>query len=120
MQCNPSPGRREACNSPSEGKMFRQSRQSRPEHPGCFRRKLGFLLMSHFFSIGSTLKLINIILFGLVLTKPVQSKPASLGPGTVRPSGETGLEQTLPQTGSVRTGGIIAEYFVRKILCCLY
>ena len=25
---------REACNSPSEGMRFRQSRQSRPEHPG--------------------------------------------------------------------------------------
>jgi len=34
MQRDPSPGRREACNSPSEGMRFRQSRQSRPEHPG--------------------------------------------------------------------------------------
>jgi len=34
MQRNPSPGRREVCNSPSEGTRFRQSRQSRPEHPG--------------------------------------------------------------------------------------
>ena len=34
MQRDPSPGRRVACNSPSEGTRFRQSRQSRPEHPG--------------------------------------------------------------------------------------
>jgi hypothetical protein len=51
--------------------------------------------------------LIKIILFGLVQTKPVQSKTASLGPGPVRPSGETGPDQALPQTRSVRTGGII-------------
>ena len=65
-------------------------------------------LLSHFFSFRSTLKLINIILFGLVQTKPVQSKTASLGPSPVRPSGGTGPERALPQTGSVRTGGIIA------------
>jgi len=29
-----SPGRRAACNSLLEGTRFRQSRQSRPEHPG--------------------------------------------------------------------------------------
>jgi len=34
MQCDPSPGRRVACNSPSEGTRFRQSRQSHPDHPG--------------------------------------------------------------------------------------
>jgi len=34
VQRNLSPGRRVACNSPSEGTRFRQSRQSRPEHPG--------------------------------------------------------------------------------------
>jgi len=34
MQRDPSPGRQAACNSPSEGTRFRQSRQSRPEHPG--------------------------------------------------------------------------------------
>jgi len=34
MQRDPSPGRRVACNSPSERVRFRQSRQSRPEHPG--------------------------------------------------------------------------------------
>jgi len=34
MHNDPSPGRREECNSPSEGTRFRQSRQSRPEHPG--------------------------------------------------------------------------------------
>jgi hypothetical protein len=34
MQRDPSRGEREACNSPSEGTRFRQSRQSRPEHPG--------------------------------------------------------------------------------------
>jgi hypothetical protein len=34
MQRDLSPGRREACNSPSEGTRFRQSRQSRLEHPG--------------------------------------------------------------------------------------
>ena len=34
MQRDPSPGRRVACNSPSERTRFRQSRQSRPEHPG--------------------------------------------------------------------------------------
>ena len=81
----------------------------------------GFL--SHFFSFRSTLKLIKIIPFGLVQTKPVQSKTASLGPGPVRPSGETGPDQALPQTGSVRTGGIIAlvyrhghaDYTLREI-----
>jgi len=56
------------------------------------------------------LKLINIILFGLVQTKPVQSKTASLGPGPVRPSSGTGHDSALPQTGSVRTGGIIGEH----------
>jgi hypothetical protein len=30
----PAPGQRAACNSPSEGTRFRQSRQSRPEHLG--------------------------------------------------------------------------------------
>jgi len=34
VNLDPSPGRRAAYNSPSEGTMFRQSRQSRPEHPG--------------------------------------------------------------------------------------
>jgi len=34
MQCDLSPGRRVACNSPSEGRRFRQSRQSCPEHLG--------------------------------------------------------------------------------------
>jgi len=34
MERDPSPGRRVACNSPSERTRFRQSRQSRPEHPG--------------------------------------------------------------------------------------
>ena len=34
VQRDPSPGRQAACNSPSEGTRFRQSRQSRPEHPG--------------------------------------------------------------------------------------
>jgi len=34
MQGDPAPGRLAACNSPSEGTRFRQSRQSRPEHPG--------------------------------------------------------------------------------------
>ena len=65
-------------------------------------------LLSQFFSFRSTLKLMKIIPFGLVQTKPVQSKTASLGPGPVRPSGGTGPDQALPQTGSVRTGGIIA------------
>jgi len=31
---DPSPGRRVACNSPSEGTRFRQRRQTRPQHPG--------------------------------------------------------------------------------------
>ena len=31
MQRDPSPGRREACNSPSEGTRLRQSQLSRPE-----------------------------------------------------------------------------------------
>jgi len=31
---DPSPGRRDACNSPSEDTMFPQSLQSRPEQPG--------------------------------------------------------------------------------------
>ena len=47
------------------------------------------------------------MLFGLVQTKPIQSKTASLGPGPVRPSGGTGPDSGLPQTGSVRTGEII-------------
>jgi len=34
MQRDPSPGRWVACISPSEHTRFRQSRQSRPEHPG--------------------------------------------------------------------------------------
>jgi len=34
MQRDRSPGRRAACNSPSEATRFRQSRQGRPEHPG--------------------------------------------------------------------------------------
>jgi len=34
MQRDLSPGRQAACNSPSEGMRFRQSRQSCPEHPG--------------------------------------------------------------------------------------
>jgi len=34
MQCDPSPGLRVACNSPSEGTTFCQSRQTHPEHPG--------------------------------------------------------------------------------------
>jgi len=34
MKCNPSPGRLEVCNSPSDGTRFRQSRQSHSEHPG--------------------------------------------------------------------------------------
>jgi hypothetical protein len=32
VNLNRSPGRPVACNSPSEGTRFRQSRQSRPEH----------------------------------------------------------------------------------------
>ena len=34
MQRDSSPGRWVACDSPSEGTTFRQSRQSHPEHPG--------------------------------------------------------------------------------------
>jgi len=34
VQRDKSPGRRVACNSPSEGTRFRHSRQSRPGHPG--------------------------------------------------------------------------------------
>jgi len=34
VNLDPSPGQRAACNSPSEGMRFRQSRQSRPEHTG--------------------------------------------------------------------------------------
>ena len=34
MQCEQSPGRLAACNSPSEAKRFCESHQSRPEHPG--------------------------------------------------------------------------------------
>jgi len=41
MQCDPSPGRQVACNSPSERTRFRQSRQSRPEHPGVSDGNLG-------------------------------------------------------------------------------
>jgi len=46
-------------------------------------------------------------MFGVVQTKPVQAKTASLGPGTVWPSGGTGLDWALPQTGTVWTGAII-------------
>jgi len=41
MQRDPSPGWREACNSPSEGTRFRQSCQSRPVHPGVSDRNYG-------------------------------------------------------------------------------
>jgi len=41
MQPDPSPGRREACNMLSEGRRFRHSRQSRPEHPGVSDSNLG-------------------------------------------------------------------------------
>jgi len=34
VERDPSPGRRVACNSASEGTTFRQNHQSRPEHPG--------------------------------------------------------------------------------------
>ena len=34
VQRDPSPGRRVACNSPSQGTRFHQSRQSHAEHPG--------------------------------------------------------------------------------------
>jgi len=44
---DPSPGQQKVCKSPSEGTRFRQSHQSRPEHPGCFRRKLELLLMQY-------------------------------------------------------------------------
>jgi len=44
VNSDPSPGRREACISSSEGTTFQQSRQSRPEPPGCFWRKLLWLL----------------------------------------------------------------------------
>jgi len=36
-----------------------------------------------------------VALFGLVQTKPVQSQTASLRPGPVRPSGRTGLVESL-------------------------
>jgi hypothetical protein len=41
MQRDPSPGRQAACNSPSQGTRFRQSRQSRPEHPCVSDRNQG-------------------------------------------------------------------------------
>jgi hypothetical protein len=41
MQCDTSPGRQAACNSPSEGTRFRQSRQSRPEQLGVSDGNLG-------------------------------------------------------------------------------
>jgi len=41
MQRDPSPGRRVACNSPSERTRFRQSHQRRPEHPGVSDGNLG-------------------------------------------------------------------------------
>jgi len=34
IERDPSPGQREACESPSDGMRFRQSRQSRLEHLG--------------------------------------------------------------------------------------
>jgi hypothetical protein len=34
VNSDPSPARRAACNSLSEGTRFRQSHQSHPEHPG--------------------------------------------------------------------------------------
>ena len=63
-------------------------------------------LLCNLFIFRCTLKLIKIIPFGLVQTKPVRSKTASLRPGPVRPSGETGPDKALPQTGSVCTGGL--------------
>jgi len=53
--------------------------------------------------------------FGPVQTKPVQSKTASLWSSPVQPSGRTGLDWALPQTGSVQTGGIIACTIIYKI-----
>jgi hypothetical protein len=50
---------------------------------------------------------------GLVQAKPVQSQTASLGLGPVRPNGWSGPYGSLPQTGSVRTGGII-EHSIPK------
>jgi hypothetical protein len=44
MQRDPSPGRRELCDSPSEGTRFLQSWQSRPEHPGASDGNLGCCL----------------------------------------------------------------------------
>ena len=70
-------------------------------------------LPSHLFSFRSTFKSIKIITFGLVQTKPILSKTASVGPGPVRPSGETGPDQALSQTGSIRTGGIIAWSYAK-------
>jgi len=45
MQRDPSPGRQAVCISPSECTRFRQSCQSRPEHPGVSDPKPGLLLM---------------------------------------------------------------------------
>jgi len=55
--------------------------------------------------------------FGLGQTKPVQSKTASPGPGPVRPSGENGPDQALPQTGSIRTGEIIGKRTGSLTIC---
>jgi len=63
MQCNPSPGRQAACNSPSEGRRFRQSRPSRPEHPGvsdgnqgcCWCSRCSIILLSQYCNVQATI-----------------------------------------------------------------
>jgi len=52
--------------------------------------------------------------FGLVQTKPVQSKTAGRWSSPVQPSGRTGLDWALPQTGSIRTGGIIERTAIQS------
>lgn len=81
--------------------------ESCTSHPAKTRANRLQRSLSHLFSFRFTSKLIKIIQVGLVQTKPVRSKTANVVPGPVRPSGETGPDQAPPQTGSVRTAGII-------------
>jgi len=62
-----------------------------------------------FWELCNWLELIRSSFLGLVQTKPVQSKTASLLSGPVRLSCWTGPDRALPQTGIVWTGGIIAH-----------
>jgi len=64
--------------------------------------------MSHVFSdtrLWNNIEIVSVC--GLVQTKPIQSKTRSLWSSPVQPSVCTGLDWGLPQTWSVRNGGIL-------------